>query len=131
MRIALTIILVCFISVFLSGCKPNELSGKKETITLMYAGWACDCAQWITLEDAERYSGQLDTLGERSIYLEPASRDLELPDTLFNENIMSLRLKLTGEFYKEKGFPEDFYSPQDPEAARVFRYTKYEVLYSE
>lgn len=103
------------------------LSGKTETLELTHITWACDCANWATKEDLKKYSEDLDSLSWHSIFVEPANKAFELPDTIgFNSDIV----KFTGQFYNGRGFPEDYQSFQYPKKSRVFRYTKYEVLKS-
>ena len=104
------------------------LEDKTQTLELTYIAWACDCANWSTKEDLEKYSENVDdTLAKQSIFIEPANQAVKLPDTLgFNNDI----IKFTGQFYKEKGFPKDYQSFQEPEKSRVFRYTDYEVVKS-
>lgn len=102
------------------------LEDKIKTLELTYIAWACDCANWSTDENLERYSENIgDTLASKSIFIEPANNSLKLPDTLGYSND---RIKFTGQFYNKIGFPKDYNSFQDPDKARVFRYTKYEVI---
>lgn len=111
-------------------CSDNKggLDGKIQTLELTYIAWACDCANWATNKDLEKYSDNIgDTLAKQSIFIEPASQALELPDTLGYSNDV---IKFTGQFYNEKGFPKGYHSDQDPEESRVFRYTDYEVMKS-
>jgi hypothetical protein len=105
----------------------NTLEEKEQTIELSYIAWACDCANWATVENIGKYYDAGDTLAELSVFIEPANKSLELPDTLgYNNDI----IKFTGHFYKNKGFPKDYYSIEHPDKARVFRYTKYEIIRS-
>ncbi len=105
--------------------KKGGLDGNIKTLEFTYIAWACDCANWATKIDLEKYSG--DTLARQSIFLEPANQDLELPDSLGYSNDV---IKFTGQFYNNKGFPKGYHSYQDPEKSRVFRYTEYEVVKS-
>lgn len=111
-------------------CSDNKggLKDKTQTLELNYIAWACDCANWVTNEDLEKYSENIgDTLAKQSIFIEPANKALALPDTLGYSNDI---IKFTGQFYNEKGFPKDYHSYQEPEESRVFRYTDYEVVES-
>jgi len=111
-----------------SSDRKGELEGKVSTLELTYIAWACDCANWATKEDLKKYSDNIgDTLADQSIFVEPANQSLELPDTLGWSNDI---IKFTGQFYNKKGFPKDYQSNEDPEKARVFRYTQYEVVKS-
>lgn len=120
--LTITILISC------SDLKPNRLVEKEQTIELSYIAWACDCASWATLEDIRKYHDNSgDTLADLSIFIEPADTSLSLPDTLgYNGDI----IKFTGQFYKEKGFPKEYRSQEKPDKARVFRYTKYQVIES-
>jgi hypothetical protein len=112
---------------FLSSCSnfnADKLEGKEQTLELEYIAWACDCANWAKPEDIDKYSDE-DTLVVLSVFIEPAQKSLTLPDTLgYNGDI----IKFTGQFYKDKGFPKDYESYEEPEEAKVFRYAKYEVV---
>ena len=108
--------------------EKNSLSDKVETIELTYIACACDWANWATKEDLEKYSENIgDTLAYQSIFIEPANQSLELPDTLSYSNDI---IRFTGRFNKNKGFPKDYQSFENPYEARVFRYTDYEVVKS-
>ena len=113
---------------FLLSCSDNNKGGlQKEvhTLELSYIAWACDCANWATEEDMAAFDG--DSLAERSVFIEPANKELELPDTLGYNNDL---IRFTGSFYREKGYPKGYSSFQNPEKARVLRYTRYEVIRS-
>ena len=112
----------------LSSCSYQNKGGfesKIQSIELEYIAWACDCANWATLEDARSYTG--DSLSERCIFIEPSSDRLKLPDTL---GWSMDRIVFTGQFYKKPGFPSGFRSPQPVEKSKVFRYTDYVVKVS-
>jgi len=104
----------------------NSLEEKEQTIELSYIAWACDCANWATIEDIRKFNdNDQDALAERSIFIEPADASLALPDTLgYSMDV----IKFTGHFYKKKGFPKDYSSQEKPDKARIFRYTKYQVV---
>jgi len=108
--------------------KTNSIENKEQVIELSYIAWACDCANWATLDDIRKYNDDsVDTLADRSIFIEPADTSLILPDTLgYNGDI----IKFTGHFYKEKGYPKNYRSGEKPDKARVFRYTRYQVIES-
>lgn len=106
---------------------PAKLEEKEETIKLMHISWACDCANWAKPEDIEKYNDSGDTLADLSIFIEPANKSLELPDSIgYSGDI----IKLTGHFYIKKGFPKGYQSFEQPNRARVFRYTSYKILIS-
>lgn len=108
--------------------ESESLSGNTETIELSYIAWGCECANWSTDNDQIKYKEDLDTLAHNSIFIEPTSNSVKLPDTLSYNGTL---IKFTGQFYKERGFPENYYkSEQNPESSRVFRYSKYEVMKS-
>lgn len=108
--------------------EKNQLNEKTETIELTYIAWACDCANWATKDDLYKYSENIgDSLAYQSIFIEPINQSIELPDTLGYSNDI---IKFTGQFYKKRGFPKGYQSFENPEKARVFRYTDYEVVKS-
>ena len=124
------ILTIIILGLSIVSCSNNKggLENKTQTLELNYIAWACDCANWATNEDLENYSENIgDTLAKQSIFIEPANKTLELPDTLGYGNDI---IKFTGQFYNEKGFPKDYHSLQEPEESRVFRYTDYEVIVS-
>ena len=96
---------------------------KEQTLELTYIAWACDCANWASPDDIRKYND--NRLEDHCIYIEPANEKLELPDRLQNNNVV---VRFTGKFYKRKGFPKGYRSIEQPEPARVFRYTKYEIV---
>lgn len=119
---ALTILISC------SYFKTDSLEKKEQTKALPYIAWGCDCANWATIDDIRKYSDNIsDTLAERSIFIEPADPSLILPDTLcYTGDIINF----TGHFYIGKGFPKGYSSEQNVDKARVFRYTKYQIIKS-
>lgn len=122
-RLIVIVVLTC------TACGSGDKGALKDevlTLDLTYIAWACDCANWATFEDIKRYphnSG--DSLAFMSIFIEPASEDLVLPDTLGYSNNP---IRFTGSFYEKRGFPENYYSIENPDKARVFRYTAFQVL---
>jgi len=112
----------------------NELEEQEQTLELQYIAWACDCANWATHDDIKYYhdniendSMDLNFLANQSIFIEPARKSLKLPDTLgYSGDI----IKFTGHFYKKKGFPKGYRSYQNPDEARIFCYTEYQVVKS-
>ncbi|MCT4622879.1 MAG: hypothetical protein N4A46_04590 [Schleiferiaceae bacterium] len=121
-------LIICF-AVSLS-C-TNDKGGLEENVQsleLKYIAWACDCANWATHEVLEVYSGnENDALAKHCIFIEPATETVELPDSLGYSGDV---IQFIGSFYREKGFPSGYHSYQEPEEAKVFRYTAYEVVHS-
>jgi hypothetical protein len=112
----------------LLSCNTDQLEDKVQTIELEYIPWACDCANWASPEDIDRYNDNKDdSLATLSIFVEPADPSLALPDTI---GYINDRIRFIGQFYKTKGFPKGFKSSENGTRARVFRYTKFEVLNS-
>lgn len=104
----------------------DKLEDKEQTVELQYITWACDCANWATTHDLEKYKDNIgDTLASLSIYVEAADSSLRLP---VNIGYNGDRVRFTGRFYKEKGFPANYKSAENPDKARVFRYTQYKVF---
>jgi hypothetical protein len=112
----------------LFSCNTDQLEDKVQAIELEYIPWACDCANWASPEDIDRYNDNKDdSLATLSIFVEPADPSLALPDTI---GYINDRIRFIGQFYKTKGFPKGFKSSENGTRARVFRYTKFEVLNS-
>ena len=108
--------------------KPIELTGEIKTIELTYIAWACDCANWVTDYHLTKFSNNTnDSLAYYSIYIEPMTEELKLPDSVgFSNDI----IKFKGQFYKNRGFPKDFIPLGDPESSRIFRYSEFEIIKS-
>lgn len=123
-------IVIIFIG-FLASCQGpifNTLEDEVNTIDLSYIAWACECANWSPPEDHLKFKDNIgDSLALNSIFIEPATIDLELPDTLGYSNDL---IRFKGQFYEKKGYPEGYFTWEDVEEARVFRYTEYQVLIS-
>lgn len=118
-------ITILILTTMLAGCF-NRLENKIQTLELHYINWACDCANWATPADIEKYyDNRGDSLADRCIFLEPASESATLPDSLEEHHTI---IKVSGSFYKRKGFPKGYSSGEWPDKARVFRYTSYKVL---
>jgi len=108
--------------------KKNSLNEKVETVELIYIAWACDCANWAIKDDLINYSENIgDSLANYCLFVEPANQSLKLPDTLGYSGDV---IRFTGQFYKEKGFPKDYISFENPDEARIFKYSDYKVVKS-
>lgn len=119
------------LSLVLTGCSYGDkgtLNDEVLTLDLTYIPWACDCANWATGQDMQRYHDNLnDSLAIMSIFIEPAFKHLALPDTI---GYIDDQVRFTGSFYEKRGFPEGYQSIERPDKARVFRYTAYQILSS-
>jgi len=139
MRIALIWLLTILVA-----CENGnkELDPHIQTIEVIHLPWSCDssklftpnynakymkinCARWALSTDVIKYELSLDTLKALSFFIEPADSSLILPDSIefFNDGV-----KLTGQFYKKRGFPKGDFSSSLADSALVFRYTKFNVL---
>ena len=96
----------------------TTLDKKPSTIIVTYGYIGCPCAEWII---NNRYA---KTINREHIFLEPANNKLVEAESLVNgSNIV--RIKITGRFYKEKGYPKNYHPGKgNPDPARVFRYDK-------
>ena len=105
----------------------NKLDSKTQTVEFHYISWACECANWATLSDIEKYENG-DSLADHCVFVEPADSSLVLPDTLgYNNDIV----QFIGQYYIDKGFPKDYVKSGEPvDKAKVFRYTSYKVIKS-
>ncbi|MBP6302808.1 MAG: hypothetical protein KA501_05440 [Bacteroidia bacterium] len=124
---AATLPFIGLIPFFILYLIPDKLEEKEETLELSYIAWACDCANWAKLDDIKKYNDAGDTLADLSVFIEPADKSYELPDTIgYNGDV----IKLTGHFYTKKGFPKGYQSFEQPDRARVFQYTSYKIIKS-
>lgn len=96
------------------------------TVNLSYIMWACECPNWAITENLNQYQ-ENGTLGMECFYIEPASVELTLPDTIgYHDEVL-----FTGQFYKEQGYPKNYRkTEQDASKAKVFRYTSYKIIIS-
>jgi hypothetical protein len=103
---------------------PNfKPESKVETLTLLYNGISCPCAQW----SETRFSNNSDN--KKYYWLEPANEKLIKADTLFNGEDLPVIIKVTGQIVTENGFPKrDLTKVGEDAAGNVFRYTKIEVI---
>ncbi|HET6995452.1 MAG TPA: hypothetical protein VFI06_10750 [Chitinophagaceae bacterium] len=121
-------LLSLFMLLLFFSCNSHQLEDKVQTIVLEYIPWSCDCANWASADDIDRYhDNKDDSLAILSIFVEPDDPSVTLPDTI---GYINDRIRFTGRFYKAKGFPEGFKSSETLHKSRVFRYTKFEVLNS-
>jgi hypothetical protein len=105
-----------------------HLEDTLRTLELTNTAWACQCANWGTAADIKRFEENKVKLADTYIFIEPADISLELPDTLGYQSDL---IRFTGQFYKEKGYPKNYPKTEmEVDTARVFRYTKFEVLKS-
>jgi hypothetical protein len=106
---------------------PKNLSSEKETIEVTYVRWACACANWLPTEFAD---ADIETQETECIFIEAANKDLIVSDSIIDKYSRTIKLRLTGSFYNDKGISRTYESPtsQIPDNARVFRYTTMEIL---
>ncbi len=105
----------------------NTLIAKADTLQLIYIVWGCACANWVTPADFKKYED--DKLAEHCIFIEHASKDLELP-IYFDPGRHFI--KVTGQFYIGPDYPKATNKGEELlDKARVFRYTTIEVLKKE
>jgi len=109
--------------------QPTNISGKTETIKVSYVNWACDCADFIEtkyFKDKPDY----ETKEEDCIYIEPSNPILKIPEEFYSKGHFENYLKLTGQFYIDKGIPNSYdrKTPEKPRHARVFRYDNFEII---
>lgn len=104
----------------------NRLSGKQEVLELTYIAWGCDHANWVRVDDFQKYAGKHDdSLAQRSIFIEPADDKIKIPDTLIS---IHSTVRFKGQFYVNKGYPKRYISFENPPKARIFRYTEYSII---
>jgi len=102
----------------------NTLNGNTETLTLQYVVWGCTCANWITLADFEKF--QNSALAEHCIFIEPASKDLELPSDF---DPFEHFIQVTGQFYVKPDYPKGTIQEEEHlDKARVFCFTEIEII---
>jgi hypothetical protein len=109
--------------------RPWIESGYEETITVDYVNWACDCAEFVETKNVKQ-NRIADPKPEHWIFIEPSRPELKLTEEFRSEKHYYNYLRLTGHFYLDKGIPKSYAmkTPEKPEHAKVFRYTKMEFI---
>lgn len=128
-----------FVSDLLENDMKTGLQNRIDTVELMYIAYACDCPHWVVASEYRR----VDSLNygknknptdayvdfnnaEYSYYIEPASKELLLPEFIcVNGNI----IRFIGRTYIKSGYPADadFMDPNPPKG-KVFRYYGYGII---
>lgn len=109
--------------------QPTKLSGVTKMIEVSYVNWACDCADFI---ETKFYKDNPDyeAKEEDFIFIEPSNKDNKIPDDYYNKGHFEFHLKLSGQFYNDKGVPNSYdrKTPEKPEKAKIFRYDRFELV---
>ena len=97
---------------------------KVETLTLVYSGLNCICAQW----SETKYSDD----PEKKVYywLEAASEKLIQAETLCSGKELPVKVRVSGQIVSDIGFPKtkQLSNVRHADAGNVFRYTKIKVI---
>lgn len=104
--------------------QPSSLVPTHESIEVVSVQHACgNCARFIEIKNFENVT---DGSGEEDkfVYLEPASEGL-MP-VLNNFGPCAKKLRLSGQFYVDKGIPK-LNAGEGAEPARIFRFEKIEA----
>jgi len=107
---------------------PKNLSTKIETIEVTYIDWACACANWLPTTYLENPSYDTTENASDCIFLEAENNNAKINDIDLVNGANSFRL--SGSYYEEQGISRDYKkaTSQKPEKAKVFRYTKAELI---
>lgn len=120
--------------ILLASCsdQPTKLTEKTVTIEVTYINWACDCADFI---EVKYYNDNPDYVAkeEDCIFIEPANNDKKIPEEYYENGHFEYYLRLTGQFYKDKGIPNSYDRKTvgnlgKPKKSRVFRYYNFELV---
>ncbi|RYU92404.1 hypothetical protein EWM62_02920 [Mucilaginibacter terrigena] len=96
----------------------TTLDKKQSTIVVTYAYIGCPSAQW-AINDRRMHTPERE-----HIFLEPANDKLPNADNMVDGSHI-IKIKITGRFYNEKGYPKKYHPTKgNPAPARVFRYYK-------
>jgi hypothetical protein len=108
--------------------RPFFLSNTKETIIATRVDWMCNCANFV---DTTKYETNSVTEPKDDDYFFIESSH---PDQLDRDYFIKNKyVKLTGQFYIDKGIPGEFilgHIEDKPDHARVFKLDKIEYLTS-
>jgi len=109
--------------------QPKEQSNKIESIEVGYVNWACDCANFYEIKlYAENPNYKLKA--DDCIFIEPRDKSLKIPKNFFDTIYKNKNLRLTGQFYLDKGISKNYElkTPEKPDYAKVFKYEKFEIV---
>ncbi|MCD7972584.1 MAG: hypothetical protein LUG18_07930 [Candidatus Azobacteroides sp.] len=109
----------------------NTLEESIRTLELEYILWGCSCPNWISREDRIEKEKADQSLIESCIYIEPADTMLYIPESqTFHFDRQNLLVEES--FYNEPDYPKGTPAQEEPmRKAKVFRYTKIEVIEKE
>lgn len=110
--------------------RPSNLTAKTETIDVWYVNWACNCADFIETKYSKN-NPDYETKEEDCIFIEPSDPSLTVPDSFYSKAHFEKKLRLTGQFYQNKGIPKSYEMKtpgEKPDKAKVFRYDKIEII---
>ena len=107
--------------------RSGILCSKIETLYLVHVQRNCTCPDWIEVARLKRAEGPGE---EDYFYLEPGAKDVEIGSKYPAYTESGYLLRLRGSFYLEKGVPAGRVgrADQNPEMARVFRYTSSDLI---
>lgn len=108
------------------GIKGRCLVPKVDTLKVEYIAWGCYCPPWSTEEVRHKYSRNPDQRARHCIFIEPATPAQELPEDFVN-NPTRFDVRVVGQFYARRAYPEGLLPYEAGGWARIFRYTCYEL----
>ncbi len=109
--------------------RPWFLSDKEETIVVAYVNFGCNTAKFVEI-NSFKTNPITEPNDDDYFFIEPSRTDIDWDRNYFNKNA-SARIRLTGQFYLDKGISTEFKlgSIEDkPSHAKVFLYDKLEYL---
>jgi len=106
----------------------NSLEARIYRLKLQHIVFGCTCADWATAKDLSAVEKHQLNSNDIFMFLEPADKNLTLPDTLGYEGDL---IEFTGQFYTKKTYPKGYDTEGTVNKAKVFRYSKFKVLKSE
>jgi hypothetical protein len=108
------------------GASGRRLLPQVDTLRLRYIAWGCACPPWATPADMQRYQDDNNELARHTVFIEPATPALALPEHYYANN-NRYNVRVTGQFYARPAYPQGLVPEEGLPRARVFRYTKYEL----
>lgn len=142
MKLILKIVFPIILGLFFYSCNEglitvldysNTIEDRVDTIEVSYVMWACACPNWIETDFLAQNSYIPENeLESKCFYIEANKETEKLPEK-YHTNFLNgnrFKVKLIGNFYKDKGISRDYKKPtsEKPEYAKVFRYNEFEVL---
>ena len=107
---------------------PQHLSDKEQVLVVQHGSY--HDPSWMVQSELHKHpTYDYSYYKQHLFYLEPANISIDFENKLDIDSLQIAVIRKTGQFYSEQGYPLRFSATKEiPGPARVFRYTKMEIL---